>query len=210
VVIAIIALLAAMLLPALAKAKEKAKLANCISNLRQFGMTSIMYLNDHGDRFPYSGRNWPQMPLVDFLKLEDPYIRTNNRSFFRCPSDAPRGWNYEWVSVGGPAAGISTNALSFPCSYYYYFSFYGNDAQWAPEVHKLAEVTYPVRKAELACYAGTMDFGAPSGHGKKGLALLLVDGHSQCVPFRRLNTGVYGDYDLDWTTNGLAGADTKF
>ena len=48
VVIAIIAILAAMLLPALAKAKEKAKSIQCVSNLKQVALASIMYLNDHG------------------------------------------------------------------------------------------------------------------------------------------------------------------
>src|SRR5512141_339142 len=69
VVIAIIAILAAMLLPALSKAKAKAELTNCLSNLKQVGVTSIMYLGDNTDRFPYSGRSWPHLPFVDLLKL---------------------------------------------------------------------------------------------------------------------------------------------
>jgi prepilin-type N-terminal cleavage/methylation domain-containing protein len=52
VVIAIIAILAAILFPVFAQAKESAKKANCLSNLRQIGMAFLMYANDSDDRYP--------------------------------------------------------------------------------------------------------------------------------------------------------------
>ena len=52
VVIAIIAILAALLLPALAAAKERARQTRCASNLRQIVLGTLMYVDDHDDTFP--------------------------------------------------------------------------------------------------------------------------------------------------------------
>jgi len=58
VVIAIIAILASLLLSASGGAKERAKLASCVNNLRQLGLGFEMYRDDNLDRFPPSPVNW--------------------------------------------------------------------------------------------------------------------------------------------------------
>jgi prepilin-type N-terminal cleavage/methylation domain-containing protein len=220
VVIAIIAIVAAMLLPALSKAKQKAHLANCLSNLRQLGVANALYVNDNSDTFPFSGQPWWQLPFVDVLKLTDPYISTNNRSFYRCPADRGRGWNFE---IAG-ALGIPTNQLPFACSYVYYQHFYVTDSVSGLAKRKMTEVVFPTRKAMRACFASipgtffdvtTSRNRAYGGHSSKGMSLLFVDGHSQFAQYKILQptfnlTSGDPNYNFDWTIlprPGLQGAD---
>ena len=71
VVIAIIAILAAILFPVFAKARDKARQAACLSNLKQIGMATMMYAQDYDDCYPYfyfvKSMAWPYGNLVSPL-----------------------------------------------------------------------------------------------------------------------------------------------
>lgn len=84
VVIAIIAILAAMLLPALARAKESGRRIACLSNLRQLGLASRLYLDDNQGAYPprSSTDRWPD-------KFYDGYGR--NVKLLLCPTDGLNG-----------------------------------------------------------------------------------------------------------------------
>lgn len=91
VVIAVIAILAAILFPVFAQAREKARELTCISNCRQIGLTVRMYVQDYDETFPiFHAYNTQPAAGVDGhkgLELELlPYSK--NRDIFKCPDDS--------------------------------------------------------------------------------------------------------------------------
>jgi len=85
VVIAIIAILAAMILPALAHAKQKGQQAACVNNARQQTLTVFKYADDNGNILPPVAFNDANSNEVDWPSLLDPYLK--NPKIHLCPSD---------------------------------------------------------------------------------------------------------------------------
>ncbi|MGE5531927.1 MAG: DUF1559 domain-containing protein [Bacteroidota bacterium] len=91
VVIAIIAILAAILFPVFAKAREKARQSSCNSNIRQLGIAMMTYVQDYDEMFPYYQFNNMTYPWRDAIV---PYIK--NTQMFTCPSRPKVAWGGVW------------------------------------------------------------------------------------------------------------------
>src|SRR5687768_15804658 len=94
VVIAIIAILAAILFPVFAQAREAARKASCQSNLKQLATAVMMYGQDYDEMYPKNEfvdqNGWGSWPQNHFMwsstRITGPYIK--NTGVFRCPSDS--------------------------------------------------------------------------------------------------------------------------
>ena len=128
VVIAIIAILAAMLLPALAKAKEKGARTTCTNNIKQLLLATHLYVGDANDKMPHP--NWDFLTTVPGWLCTPPYTRpeTNIQTgvlwpylttykVFRCPLDNTnkpafrlRGQKYTSYIMNGAICGYNIQA----------------------------------------------------------------------------------------------------
>ncbi len=135
VVIAIIAILASMLLPALSRAKERAKAIKCISNIRQMSLSYNLYAHDNKDdvvtlylfQTAPAGAYYPG-PVTWWVDLLRPYLQTTN--VLACPTI----YNAKAAVAGGPG-GLGV-ALSHP-----ELSAWSTD--WRP---KLSSLKNPAKK----------------------------------------------------------------
>jgi len=201
VVIAIIAILAAMLLPALARAREQAKRVTCMNNLKQLGLTLQMYAYDWNGYFPVLDARAGQPersktnrslalltgqtdPTTD--ALESPAYVTNYKIFI-CPStmDTPSPTGV-LIPHGDVIAGEFPSGT---CSYAY---AYGLNLQTHPDTAIMAD--------SKKGYSNTTDYFFEWGsniddyqlalwqkfnHGEDGVNVLYVGGNAKWVAARR-------------------------
>ncbi len=153
VVIAIIAILAAILFPVFAKAREKARQTSCLSNLKQVSLALAMYVQD-SDGYPQMSAPSNQVPRTKWPDLVWPY--TKSRGVFLCPSAPESLW----------AKGFAHDPSLLYGGYGYNYQYLGNSR--FPWTARDAEVTAP---AEMIAVSDTWGVnGAPVGTVPGGTA----------------------------------------
>lgn len=199
VVIAIISILSALLLPVFLQARQKAYQAQCLSNLRQIGLSAFLYVQDNDDQLMpghYNAKKWPsdKFYYAGWAGRLAEYVHANG--IFHCPVDPTK----DGQVAGKPA---------WPCSYFFNANLmqdpYPNglplSALAAPAATVLvAESTANIGMNEIARLQDPNEtespvanlFTATGGDHERhqgGRNFLLADGHVQHLRPEKVSTG---------------------
>lgn len=205
VVIAIIAILAAILFPVFAQAREKARAVTCTSNLKQLSVAWLMYAQDYDETLPMTAAQLPNGSQVFWQSMVDPYIKggvktqsngqtsvSEKLSIYICPDyltpapDADEAGNKRDKVPGVGQYPLSSYAPNF----YVTTAFWALGQKWAGDnasVGTLAQIAEPAQVVLLApnhdCCIETWGGGGPNNWTRAarrhngGANYGLADGH---------------------------------
>jgi prepilin-type N-terminal cleavage/methylation domain-containing protein/prepilin-type processing-associated H-X9-DG protein len=198
VVIAIIAILAAILFPVFARAREKARQTSCLSNVKQIGLAFLMYVQDYDERFPACW-NGPQAPgirgetCLGWQQIIYPY--TKNWQMMLCPSYTENTWE--------APAGDRPGDHGYPWATAY--ATYGASEPFVASRTALAAIAMPSQTVLLGEVYGDNVIYQPSWPGadtnyrnshNDGMNVGWCDGHSKWMKITDLAAGQNGN--IDW------------
>lgn len=218
VVIAIIAIIAAMLLPSLARAREQARRAVCVNNLKQWGLALTMYTNDYDEWFPGNCHIYYSATLSNY-KVPNKIYRNG------APNGSPIRQTLEGYGLARgnfycpshPTMNTDDNWNAYPSSYiltvmgYSLFTNMEETSMWS-EFHPPTKMSQSnsewVLMADLVERKEPAQYWVQVNHGKSGNAsepagsnILYVGGDVKWVSWERqtqhwyvTNTGNWGFY----------------
>ncbi len=202
VVIAIIAILAALLLPSLSKAKDTAKRAGCLSNMRQMGVCVEGYVGDWNATLPQTAStqsHWRyELAVYAGIPASVDTDASLATKIFRCPCWIDKGidkciesgyaWNQDYMGyLGGSAFGMAEyvrlNEMKKPSL----SILIGDTADW---MRAAGGGTWDYAKLYSPYYATPLMVG---NRHSGGIALAWGDGHSAWMARQTIAQGLYGN-----------------
>lgn len=120
VVIAIIAILAAILFPVFAQAREKARRASCVSNLKQIGLGFMQYTQDYDETMPIAAYDMWNRQTTKWMDIIQPYVKSTQ--VFDCPSVPRSGGGQNAGPYVYPASSRSGSDDQFGSYLYNYYN----------------------------------------------------------------------------------------
>jgi len=213
VVTAILAILAGLLLPALASAMERGRRTSCGSQLHQIGIAFQVYLNDHGQTYPWAQDPASTDPYYWFWmgrgwrRALAPCLEGSLKALY-CPSDetAPEKWEstsygYSMAFYHSPVQIDSMASAS---------ATYSNPQRSTPQSPD--RVAHPSLKVMVAEWLSNHDRIAPDPgwwSWKGAHNCLFADGHAQYLKGRDARPANDGFPDFNLTRHGIQGQDVE-
>ncbi len=212
VVIAIIAILAAILFPVFAKAREKARQTSCLSNMRQLGTGLLSYVQDYDGRYPdsrvmptYAGqpagylggwhiteygiRKWydgNQTQLWGWPMVVSPYVK--NAQIFNCPSDSEAERWLPWNMRGSYYWRHALDAYCVSVG----SSVKESIVQRPAQIAALVEEAWHWGGQSPYCFNGS------DTEATKQVNASFMDGHAKVLNVPRVSSIGVPSYDLNW------------
>ncbi len=192
-VIAVIGVLAAILLPALARTREAGRRTSCLSNLTELNMALQMYASEHKRQLPWSGNG----DVRCLNRIRNDYL--SDVALFICPSDATSGeLKKQWEEFLKNAAKGDRTPPRFKFTSYVYIGWYAS----APIVVPPAEAPLP-KIPMLWDMAAKGNQGTNFNHVPGGSNVVWMDGSAEFVPLIRFHAD-----NLPSDPGGVALSDT--
>lgn len=217
VVIAIISVLAAILFPVFAQAREKARRTSCLSNMKQLGLAFLQYEQDNDECFPQvCFTNGVGTPLASWTTTVQPYIKS--QAILRCPDDDSPLWSSgtrlasyamnAWMTPNAPSEYQQLSQINDPASVIYLTENAASSTvdHFPPYCWNTSDPIYSAMGMAGWCPNSLDSSGYPTAaiawnQHQGGFVSMYVDGHAHWVQwskvwFQNAQNGVYeGNFD---------------
>jgi prepilin-type N-terminal cleavage/methylation domain-containing protein/prepilin-type processing-associated H-X9-DG protein len=206
VVIAIIAILAAILFPVFARARENARRTSCLSNMKQMGLGMMMYAQDFDERLPrrynanmgpgggscpsgYTNCVWA-IDAPGYRSLLDPYLKNNQ--IFICPSRTGTSARPDYGYSGNLQSGPSIATIELTAEMVMFADdTYGSRTLYLPSQGRALWGANYNKTPGVAPSAAQDGVTFPYGRHLEGANVAFADGHAKWLKVEKLwNNGV--------------------